>query len=136
MTRRSATVLLALLTFAAGCSDDETGRKPGPLPADPAASDALATAVRAYSAAFLGGDGGAAYDMLSGRCKERLPRVTFVQMVDVAKAQFGPLPVQSLTVDQVAGDLGRVTYTFSKAELDQRGEPWVREAGAWKVDDC
>ncbi|RKT69332.1 hypothetical protein DFJ66_2544 [Saccharothrix variisporea] len=92
--------------------------------------------MRAYSAAYLGGRGDEAYDLLSTRCRERHTRVDFVRLVELAGAQYGPLEVETLTVDQAAGDLARVTYTFAKPELDQRGEPWVRESGAWRVDDC
>ncbi|MBB5802045.1 hypothetical protein F4560_001813 [Saccharothrix ecbatanensis] len=103
--------------------------------AQPDTSD-LEAQVRAYSAAFLGGRGGEAYDLLSQRCRERHTRVDFVQMVELAGRRYGPLDVRTLTVDQAAGDMARVTYTFAKPELDQRGEPWVRESGTWRVDDC
>ena len=92
--------------------------------------------MRAYSEAFLAGRGDMAYDLLSQRCRERMTRVQFVQLVLVAGQQYGPQAIKSLKVDQVAGDLGRVTYTYEKSELDQRGEPWVHEDNAWHVDDC
>ncbi|WP_222598334.1 hypothetical protein [Lentzea tibetensis] len=95
----------------------------------------LEAAVRAYSAAYLGGKG-EAYDLLSQRCRERMTRAAFLQLVAAASEQYGPQEIASLKIDQVSGDLGRVTYTYAKPELDQRGEPWVRETGMWRVDDC
>jgi hypothetical protein len=95
----------------------------------------LEAAVREYSAAFLSGKN-EAYEMLSQRCKERMPRAGFLQVVTAASQLYGPQDIVSLKVDQIAGDLGRVTSTYAKSELDQRSEPWVRENGAWRVDDC
>ncbi|MFD4642471.1 nuclear transport factor 2 family protein [Lentzea sp. NPDC058436] len=97
---------------------------------------ALEQQVRAYSTAFLAGDGDAAYDLLSQRCKERNTRPNFVTLVQQAGTTYGPQEMRSLKVDQAAGDLARVTYTYDRAELDQRGEPWVRESGVWRIDDC
>ncbi|MFD4670468.1 hypothetical protein ACFWNN_12075 [Lentzea sp. NPDC058450] len=97
---------------------------------------ALELQVRAYSTAFLAGDGDAAYDLLSQRCKERNTRPNFVMLVQQAGTLYGPQEIRSLKVDQAAGDLARVTYTYDSAELDQRGEPWVRESGVWRIDDC
>jgi hypothetical protein len=101
---------------------------------DPAA--ALKAAVIAYSDAFLGGNGEAAWRLLSARCRDRLPRDTFVQGVTEAHRLYGTLPIRSLRVDALSGDLARVSYTFSSADLNQDHEPWVREAGAWHEDDC
>lgn len=99
-------------------------------------NSALEAQVRAYSTAFLTGDGAAAYDLLSKRCQERNERVGFVNTVTLAAKQYGPQDIKALTVDQASGDLARVTYTYDTAALDQRGEPWVREGGQWRVDDC
>ncbi|GAB2831177.1 hypothetical protein GCM10027200_33330 [Lentzea nigeriaca] len=95
----------------------------------------LEAAVRAYSDAFLSGNS-AAYEQLSQRCKDRMPRAGFLQVIAAAKDMYGPQEIVSLKVDQIAGDLGRVTTTYAKSELNQRSEPWVRENGAWRVDDC
>lgn len=92
--------------------------------------------MRAYSQAFLAGDGNAAYELLSKRCQERNTRPEFVSLVQVAGKQYGPQEIRSFKVDQAAGELARVTYTYDRSELDQRGEPWVYESNAWRVDDC
>ncbi|WP_439660791.1 hypothetical protein ACSHWB_04340 [Lentzea sp. HUAS TT2] len=67
--------------------------------------------MRAYSTAFLAGNGDVAYDLLSQRCKERNTRPNFVMLVQQAGALYGPQEMRSLKVDQAAGDLARVTYT-------------------------
>jgi len=36
----------------------------------------------------------------------------------------------------IAGDMARVTYTFDLAAINQDSEPWVRESGVWRQDDC
>jgi hypothetical protein len=45
------------------------------------------------------------------------------------------LPVRSF-VAEVSGDLARVTYTYDLKAINQDAEPWVREDGKWKEDDC
>jgi hypothetical protein len=45
------------------------------------------------------------------------------------------LPIVSYDA-QVSGDHARVTYTYDVAALNQDAEPWVREEGFWKTDDC
>jgi hypothetical protein len=65
-----------------------------------------------------------------------MPRAGFLQVLAAASQFYGPQEIVSLKVDQIAGDLGRVTSTYANSELNQRSEPWVRENGVWRVDDC
>jgi len=37
---------------------------------------------------------------------------------------------------RITGDLAQVTYAYDVPALDQTSEPWTREDGAWKQDDC
>jgi hypothetical protein len=137
--------LVAVFGVLAGCGSAEqpatTTRttEQAPKTAGPTAnkdsSAELEAAVREYSAAFLSGKN-EAYETLSQRCKERMPRAEFLHVVTAASQLYGPQDIVSLKVDQIAGDLGRVTSTYTNSELDQRSEPWVRENGAWRVDDC
>jgi hypothetical protein len=39
-------------------------------------------------------------------------------------------------VNNLSGDLARVTYTYSAPGIDQKKEPWLREGGKWLEDDC
>lgn len=141
----------ALLAAAAvlaltGCSSDP---KPDPKPA---ASDAptaapspkadperanLDAAVRAYSAAYFKPDGKAAYAALSKRCQDKAGDAdVFAVIVDSAAKAYGKQEIQTLTIDQLAGDMARVTYTYAVPKLDQKSQPWAREAGTWKYDGC
>lgn len=118
MTRRRW--ITAVFVVAVGCGNGSGG---------------LEQAVRDYSAAFLGGDAAGAVGMLSDRCRERigaeLPAVVFA-----AAQTYGNARITSLSVDEQSGNLARVTYRYDRPELDQEGEPWVRQGGKWKQDDC
>jgi hypothetical protein len=141
--KRSALALAALGLAVAACSGGHhTNPKPAahsqpPANGDQAAGRAgLEAAVRAYSAAYLGGDGAKAYDLLSARCQERHDRDEMDSLTAAAKNRYGQQPVKTLTVDQLGAGLARVTYTFSSAELAQTSEPWVFERSGWREDDC
>lgn len=154
----TAAALTLAGSFAAGCSGDDPSEPTGtgtvgaaqgsPSPASPheeptvsagGASDRqdeLQTAVTAYSDAFLTGDGATAYALLSERCKDRLPEPRFTAEVQQAGQLYGSaLPLESYHAE-VSGDLARVTYTYSVSAINQDREPWVRESGQWREDDC
>jgi hypothetical protein len=102
----------------------------------PAPSDELRLAVQGYSDGFLGGDPTVAYQYFSARCKEKVSLSYFTGIVAAAKTTYGNvLPIVSYDA-QVSGDLARVTYTYDVGALNQEAEPWVREEGLWKTDDC
>ncbi|MFG2976286.1 hypothetical protein ACGFYY_25300 [Streptomyces sp. NPDC048331] len=104
--------------------------------ADPARAD-LEKAVRAYSAAYFKPDGAAAYTALSKRCAAKAGDADiFAGIVDTAAKAYGKQEIQTLAVDQLAGDMARVTYTYSVPKLNQTGQPWAREGGVWKYDGC
>jgi hypothetical protein len=113
-----------------------TGRPTPTVAAAPDAAAALKQAVNAYSVSYLSGDGDAAFALLSSRCKARLSETEMRSVTAQAKAIYGQLPIQSYTVNDLSGDLARVTYTYSVAAIDQTKEPWVREGGRWLEDDC
>lgn len=96
----------------------------------------LEAAVRAYSQAYLGGQGSAAYGLLSQRCQFRVSAAEMDGLTAVARAQYGPQSITTLTVDTFAGTLARVSYVYSDAAINQREEPWAFENGAWHQDDC
>lgn len=104
--------------------------------ADPARAD-LEKAVRAYSNAYFAPDGAAAYAALSKRCQGKAGDADiFASIVDTAAKAYGKQQIQTLTIDQLAGDMARVTYTYSVPKLNQTSQPWAREAGAWRYDGC
>ena len=112
-----------------------TTAAPTPSPADTDRA-ALEAAVRAYSRAFLTGRAREAHALLSKRCQARLSLDAMTTITAQARDTYGDLPVRTLHVDALAGDLARVTYTFAVPALTQTGEPWVREGGRWHEDDC
>ena len=126
-------------TANSSTSEPSASRSSSSSPSPNAAPDGaheLEIAVRAYSAAFLGGEGDAAYQMLSARCRNRVAHDQFVLEVAVAKQAYGDAAMQTFSIDQISGGLARVTYTYDKAAINQASEPWAFEDGAWHEDDC
>jgi hypothetical protein len=103
---------------------------------DPAGEEALREAVQAYSDAFLNADPVEAYEYFSVRCAKQTSLSYFTGIVTAAKELYGAaLPIKDYDAE-VAGNLARVTYTYDVPALSQTREPWSREDGAWKLDDC
>lgn len=95
----------------------------------------LKSAVTSYSDAFLTGDI-AAYDLLSKRCRDRTSRNYFLGILIGAEDAYGSaLPIKTFKAD-IQGTLARVTYKYDVVAINQDSEPWVKENGAWKNDDC
>ncbi|MET9465814.1 hypothetical protein ABZY44_13605 [Streptomyces sp. NPDC006544] len=146
ITLLAAAGLLAL-TACSSDSSDPAPDKGAPAPASSAPSAPapkidperanLDKAVRAYSAAYFKPDGAAAYAALSKRCQDKAGDADiFAVIVDTAAKAYGKQEIQTLTIDQLAGDMARVTYTYSVPKLNQTSQPWAREGGAWKYDGC
>lgn len=145
----TALVAVALVTsVAAGCSSDDgevskteptktpsatAPASPAPEPADSGAE--LKAAVKSYSDAFLTGDDATAFGLLSKRCQKRTDKKEFETVVAAANLTYGTaLPFTAYKAD-VSEGMARVTYAYSKPEINQDSEPWVNEGG-WKQDDC
>jgi hypothetical protein len=154
MTHRVRTLTLIFsvalgLTACAGSDEAETalpdadwGTVTATAPAgatassEPVEGDALRVAVQGYSDAFLNAEPVEAYEYFSLRCVERTSLSYFTGIVTAAKELYGaPLPIRDYDAE-VAGDLARVTYTYDVPALSQMREPWSRENGVWKLDDC
>ncbi|MGN9809994.1 hypothetical protein ACTMSW_11635 [Micromonospora sp. BQ11] len=96
----------------------------------------LRRAVVAYSDAFLDAKPTVGYELFSARCKERVTLSEFTGMLMAAKQMYGKaMPIKTFEA-QISGDLARVTYTYEVPALNQTREPWAREDGKWKQDDC
>lgn len=121
---------------SSGAADAPSVAPPAPASKAPNGEAALRTAVEAYSNAYLSGNGVAAHALLSERCKERLGLEAMKGLTLAAKETYGVQPIASYKTDDLAGDLARVTYTYSVPVINQTKEPWVREDGAWHQDDC
>jgi hypothetical protein len=109
---------------------------PAPSASADDSATALRTAVQAYSDAYLTGKSSTAYALLSARCRKRMSNSAFSALTSAAETMYGSaLPIRSFDAD-VSGDLARVTYTYDLKAINQDAEPWVREDGKWKEDDC
>jgi hypothetical protein len=128
--------VVATVLLLAGSTSSTLTASASPIP-QPDPSVELRKRVQAYSDAYLTGEPVKAYAILSQRCHERLTLSYFTGIVTAASDQYGTaLPVASFDA-QISGDLARATYTYQAApELNQDAEPWVREGGAWREDDC
>ena len=91
--------------------------------------------MRAYSKEFLTGHGYAAYKRLSRRCKANMDKNYFEGLALAAKETYGFFPIETYR-QEVSGSRAVVSYAYANANLDQSSEPWVKEAGAWKYDQC
>jgi hypothetical protein len=147
--RTTAVMAAAAVAVLAGCSSSGSSSDDATAPATtassgqtaaPAAADdgeaALTAAVKAYSAAYFKPDPGAGYRLLSARCQRQTTADVYGAEVRAAVATYGHQQVQAVTVDQIGGDMARVTYTYTVPALTQTGQPWVREGGAWRYDAC
>lgn len=144
--RTTAVMATAAVAVLAGCSSGSGGKAAPDTTASsgqtaaPAAADdgtaALTAAVHAYSDAYFKPDPDAGYRLLSARCQQTTTATAYGATLRAAVAAYGHQDVQAVTVDQIGGDMARVTYTYTVPALTQTGQPWVREDGAWHYDAC
>lgn len=146
-TTAAALAAVAAITLS-GCSssgsDSATPGSPAAATSDhPAATQAaddghaaLTAAVKAYSTAYFKPDTDAAYALLSARCRAASPQAVYASVVTATAKAYGHQAIKTLTVDQISGDLARVTYTYAVPKLNQTGQPWTREGGTWRYDAC
>ncbi|WP_409484282.1 hypothetical protein [Arsenicicoccus dermatophilus] len=105
-------------------------------PATVARSAALQRAVRAWSDAYLGGNGPAAHPMLSTRCRAITSVGTLTRQAQAVRRELaGPLVIRTLQT-QVTGRVGWATYLYDVPSVNQIVEPWILEGNAWRRDVC
>lgn len=143
----AAALLLALTACGGGSSDDADEAAPTPTKTSSGPSEsptaeqespeaALEEAYRAYIAAFLTGDGAAAYGLLSERCQDKEPLSSFAEASEAAAELYGKVDytIESVTVN---GDEGTVDATYAVEALNSGGGSlWVLEDGEWRSDKC
>ncbi|MEU3962908.1 hypothetical protein AB0F42_24400 [Streptomyces buecherae] len=143
-TTLAAVTAAALLALTA-CSSDDGGDDDKATPATagkhmsaPAADDraGLEAAVRDYTTAFFKPDATAGYNALSKRCAAEIDKAAYTTQVETASKQYGAQAVKSFKVDQLSGDMARVSYGVGLPLFDQKQQPWVREGGEWRYDAC
>lgn len=113
-----------------------TGPPATSAPAADGSHAALEAAVRRYSVAYFAGDATTAYGMLSKRCTTAVDKDVYAAAITTEAKAYGKQPIKTVTVDQLSGNLARVSYTYSVPLLNQKSQPWVREGGVWHWDSC
>lgn len=145
----AAAAALGLLTACGGTDNKPATTTAGVQSAPPAdvpasvssnpdgeARAALTKAVQDYTAALFEGDV-AGYDALSARCKKAMPKGTWLTMATAAHHDYGSQKATNVKVDQLAGDLARVSYgAGSIPQFDRTSQSWTREGGTWRWDAC
>jgi hypothetical protein len=139
---------LALIALTACSGNDDTSAAKETVtvthtqhsPQLPASSEAPVTPsprayVKAYSDAFLTGQGVQAYDYLTDRCKNAIGLQQFLDLTTQAQAQYGLLPWLDYS-ERVNGDEALVTYTYTKSELNQTAQKWVWDGSKWRYNAC
>ena len=130
-TALATVAVAALLVGSAAC-----GGGGGAAGATADTDEGLKNNVKSYSLAYLAGDGQTAWDLLSARCQKRITLAQMKEMTATAAVTFGQHEISTYEAD-VHDTLARVTYTYADAaSINQDSEPWVKESGTWKQDDC
>ncbi|MFC9465194.1 hypothetical protein [Streptomyces coelicoflavus] len=149
-TRATITLAAVLLLAATGCSssdDGEASNKPAPATSSastPAAEEpkqddgkaALEKSVRDYTAALFSGDA-SGYALVSARCQKQMTEAEWTAMAKDAHQQYGAQKATGVKVDQLSGDLARVSYGAGEIpQFDREAQSWAREGGTWRWDAC
>ncbi|MDX6227475.1 MAG: hypothetical protein QOI76_865 [Frankiales bacterium] len=123
-------VLAGVMVLATACGGGSSGPKAGTPEA------ALESAVRAYSAAIVGGNGAMAFQLESERCQQIVDAGASAAQAAQAKANYPGATIKSLKVDDVTGSKAHVTYTYADTVLDQTRKAWLNESGSWHWNAC
>lgn len=136
-TRLAAAALAAAALTLTACSSSSNSSAPKTPPTSPSSEQAaLEQAVRSYSDAYFKPNSTAAYSLLSARCQQQIDPTMYDAVIEQAAKNYGTQAIKTLTVDQLSGDLARVTYTYDVSKLNQAAQPWTREDGQWRYDAC
>lgn len=99
--------------------------------------DAVETAYRAYTKAFLTGDGATAYAMLSERCRGLYSEADFAAAAESAADLYGLVDYEVRDVKIDADGRATVDAEFPVEALNQGGgSEWIQESGSWRTDKC
>lgn len=135
----AAVLATALLALTACSSNDDSPAAPAASSAAESTDDgsaALEASVRAYTKALFSGDGPAGYKLLSKRCKQEMTPAAFQALSDQGHNDYGSLEIKNISVDQISGDLARVSYGVGVPQFERKAQPWTREDGIWRWDAC
>ncbi|MDX6206425.1 MAG: hypothetical protein QOF39_2482 [Frankiales bacterium] len=129
MSTRGFCAVLGVVALAAGC-----GGSSAPKAGSPEA--AVESAVRAYSAAIVSGNGAKGFQLVSDRCQQAVDAGAFDAQAAQAKANYADVQMTSIEVDDVSATTAHVTYTYSNSVLNQTKSAWLNESGAWHWNAC
>lgn len=138
---RTAAVAAAAALALTACSAKDTPAAAGNAKAEQQSAEqasraALEESVRSYTAALFAGNADG-YDYVSERCRKQMSRAEFVSMAKDAHHQYGPQKATGVKVDQLAGDLARVSYGAGKIpQFEREQQSWTREDETWRWDAC
>lgn len=148
MNRTSRAAVAAALSLLALCACGSNAERPArqddkatatrSAQRNPAASArvSLVEAVKEYTAALFSSDP-AGYRHVSARCAKQLPRAEWEESARSAHHRFGSQKATGVKVDQLSGDLARVSYGAGHIpQFERERQSWVREGGVWKWDAC
>ena len=96
----------------------------------------LQAAVQAYSNTYLGGNGTAAFALLSTRCQQSIGLPQISSEASAAKDIYGVLPLASFTIDSMSGSMATVSYTYAVTTLNQSNQAWILQGSSWRYDGC
>lgn len=149
--RTAAITALATAALLTGCSSSSgsdtadsaaptttAAATPSAVPTTTGSDDraTLTAAVEAYTKDFFAPDAAGAFALLSARC-QKTTSVTEMKQTLAASAQvYGKPAVKSTEVNQLAGDMARVTVHYVKPPIPEKPQSWTREGGQWRFDNC
>lgn len=149
--RHTTAVVIAALacTLTACSSSSDTNSDSKASTSQPAASTspsqsaakddkatALKQAVRDYTAALFSGDA-SGYDLVSARCQKQMTKADWTTLAKQAHQQYGSQKATGVHVNQLAGDLARVSYGAGNIpQFNRESQSWTREGGTWRWDAC
>ncbi|MFF4607971.1 hypothetical protein ACFY12_35190 [Streptomyces sp. NPDC001339] len=142
-----------LLISLAACSGNDTDKEPNTAkskatpasmkpatPAKPKGSSqeaALKRAVADYTTAYFKPNADAAHAMLSKSCRAKVDKIVYAGVLRQAAKDYGQHKAVNIHVDQLAGNLARVSYDIEGLpKLNQTAQPWAREGSQWHHDSC
>jgi hypothetical protein len=139
----AAAITAAVLLTLAACSSSSNDDKAAPAnDTAPAASKqdtdkaALTKSVQDYTAELFNGDP-AGYDLLSARCKSQMTKDAWTDLAKQGHHQYGSQKATGITIDQLSGNLARVSYGAGNIPaMERHAQPWAREDGTWRWDAC
>ncbi|MEU6649498.1 hypothetical protein ABZ904_08625 [Streptomyces sp. NPDC046900] len=151
-TRATITLAAAVLLLAVtGCSSNDSSDDAAPASSSTASSTAsspaaeepttddtasLVQAVKDYTAALFSSSK-SGYDALSARCKKQMTKTEWIATAEQAHQQYGSQKATGVKVDQLSGDLARVSYGAGNIpQFEREAQSWTREGGTWRWDAC